>query len=195
MLPFDAVIFDMDGTLVEQLLDFQAIRAELGIRQDDGILEAIDRMPPAQQTGAQRYLLDCELSAARKAVLMDGAFETIRRIHRSGIKTALLTRNSRQAMKLILEKFGKKNVTFDLTYSREDGPIKPDPDGIIRACGELEVSPGRTCCIGDFRYDIVAANAAGATSVLLVRGDYPRFAAEADFVIKNLYELPGILGI
>ena len=46
--PFQLVIFDMDGTLIEQMLDFQAIRRHLGIAQDEGILEALQ----AATTGA-----------------------------------------------------------------------------------------------------------------------------------------------
>ena len=135
-------------------------------------------------------LLDHELAAADGATLKDGARETLDGISAAGVKTALLTRNARQVMELILRRF---DLRFDLSWSRDCGPIKPAPDGVLRACAELGVAADRTACVGDFHYDIVAANAAGAVSVLLAEGELPPFAAEADFVITRLPELLDVL--
>ena len=189
---FDAVIFDMDGTLVESLLDFRAIRAELGIDPGDGIIEAIERMPPDRSRWASRTLLARELAGARNARLIPGAVETTNAVMRAGLKSALLTRNAQQAMELALSTF---SLRFDLAWSREHGPIKPEPDGVMSACQDLNVKPERTVCVGDFRYDIQAANAAGAVSVLLARNGRPDFADDADHVIGALQELLDILGL
>ncbi|MBS3734092.1 MAG: HAD family hydrolase [Phycisphaerae bacterium] len=183
---FESVIFDMDGTLVEPLLDFGAIRAELGIAPGNGILEAVERMPSEERQRAERRLLDYELNAARQATPVDGAVATVGALQAAGLKTALLTRNHGQAMDIVLKRLG---VRFDLAWSRQDGPIKPEPDGILRACHRLGVAVNRTVCVGDFRYDVLAANAAGAVSVLLVRGQRPDFADLADYVIARLDEL------
>ena len=72
---------------------------------------------------------------------------------------------------------------------------EPAPDGVLRACAELGVSAERTACVGDFHYDITAANEAGAVSVLLADDDVPDFANQADYVIAALPELLGVLGI
>ena len=192
MRRFDGVIFDMDGTLVEPLLDFQQIRAELGIAASDGIIEAIEAMPPRRAESCRRRLLAHELAAARRAKLLNGAAETVNRIRRAGMKTALLTRNAAEAMQIILRRF---DLAFDLAWSRELGPIKPEPDGILRACRQLDIQASRTACVGDFRYDLVAANGAGAVSVLLARRGRPDFADLADYVITELAQLCGILGI
>jgi HAD superfamily hydrolase (TIGR01509 family) len=192
MRAFDGVIFDMDGTLVEPLLDFQQIRAELGIAPTDGILEAIEQMPPARAEACRQRLLDHELRAARRADPLPGAVETVRRIRHAELKTALLTRNAETAMRIVLERLG---LDFDLAWPRELGPIKPEPDGVLRACRQLGIAPARTACVGDFRYDLVAANAAGAVSVLLARGRELDYAPLADHVIDELGELEAILGI
>ncbi|KKK48766.1 hypothetical protein LCGC14_3141840, partial [marine sediment metagenome] len=63
---FDGVIFDMDGTIVESMIDFEAIRAELGIEAGKGILETIESMPPSRRAEAHRKLLAHELSACRR---------------------------------------------------------------------------------------------------------------------------------
>jgi len=188
----EALIFDMDGTLIEPLLDFAAIRAELGIPAGCGIIEAIQAMPAERARRAEGVLLERELSAARSAELMPYAAEAVAAARRAGLKTALLTRNAREAMEIVLSRFG--SLRFDLTWSREEGPIKPEPDGILRACLALGVSPSATACVGDFHYDIIAANAAGAVSILLSGGERPSFADEADYVITDLKELVSLLG-
>jgi len=190
--PFDGVIFDMDGTLIEPLLDFGAIRRDLGIGPDEGILEAIEAMPSRQRQEAADRLLQRELAAARSAALLPGAAQTLSAIRRSGLKTALLTRNAAEAMQIVIERFG---LEFDLAWSREKGPIKPEPIGVLAACRELGIQPARTVCVGDYHYDLIAANRAGAVSVLLASGARPDFADEADFVISALPELLPILGI
>jgi phosphoglycolate phosphatase-like HAD superfamily hydrolase len=49
--------------------------------------------------------------------------------------------------------------------------------------------------VGDFRYDMEAANAAGAVAILLARGPMPDFAGLARHVITELDQLPALLGI
>ncbi|MFW6133053.1 MAG: HAD family hydrolase [Planctomycetota bacterium] len=187
----EAVIFDMDGTLVEPLLNFDAIRTELDIPAGAGILEALERMPQQQRQAARRRLRAHELAAARQAKEMPAATDTVRALQRAGVKTALLTRNDREAMETVLQRLG---VSFDLAWARQDGPIKPEPDGVVRACRALNAPLQRTACVGDFRYDMIAANAAGAVSILLAPGERPDFADQADYVIRRFDELLMLCG-
>lgn len=192
MRKFDAVVFDMDGTLIEAVLDFAAIRRDLGIGAGRGVLEAIEEMPLPRRALCRRRLAARELAGARRARLMPGAAEVVTRVRAAGLKTALLTRNTRRATEIVLGRFAV--LRMDLVLSREDGPIKPAPEGVLRACRQLGVAPARTACVGDFRYDVIAANAAGAYSVLLVAGRRPAQADEADAVIAGLGDLARLLG-
>jgi HAD superfamily hydrolase (TIGR01509 family) len=192
MAAFDGVIFDMDGTLIEQEIDFAAIRAVLEISPRDGILEAIEQMPPDDAAHAGEILLNHEMEAAKRAELIDGARTLLARVREANLRTALLTRNAGEVMRLIMSRFA---LEFDLAWSRENGPIKPQPDGVLRACREMGVTPERTCCVGDFHYDIQAANAAGCVSILLDPEGVREFAEEADHVIRRLDQLPAILAI
>jgi HAD superfamily hydrolase (TIGR01509 family) len=193
MSHFDAVIFDMDGTLIEPLLDFSRIRRELDVPDGSDILKALAALPADEAKRRHDLLVKREMDAANRAKLMPGAAEALRTIREAGLKTALLTRNMLPAMRQVLQRFPA--LQFELAWSREDGPIKPEPDGILRACRKLDVTPDRTAAVGDFHYDIAAANAAGATAVLLAPGSPPPWAAEAPHVIQSLTELPSILGI
>lgn len=191
--PFDALILDMDGTLIESTLDFDAIRAALGIAPGMGTLEAIERMAPDRREWAMAKLLEFELASVRAASLHEGAAELTADARRAGIATALLTRNAAEAMALVLARFPQ--LEFDVAWSREQGPIKPEPDGIVRACRRMGVEPARAMCVGDFRYDLVAANAAGAVSVLYAPGGAADFADLADHVVSRFDELRAILEI
>jgi HAD superfamily hydrolase (TIGR01509 family) len=189
---YDCIIFDMDGTLTEDRLDFAAIRRDLAIPLGIGILEAMAEMDPARRTQAERKLLAHEMKAAAEASLADGAQEVLSRIRRAGLAMALLTRNARPAMETVLRRF---DLSFDLTMAREDGAIKPSPDSVLAACRTLGADPGRTACVGDYLYDIQAANAAGCLSVLLARGRQLDYADQADCVIQSLRELVSLLGL
>lgn len=190
--PFACVIFDMDGTLIHSALDFAAIRADLGIDASLGIIESIEKMDAHPRAEAEGKLLKHELAGATRATLMEGAIEVLDTCRAMDLKLALLTRNTRQAVDIVLERF--ESLKFDLIRCREDGIIKPEPDGVLLACGIMGVDPVRTICVGDFHYDIQAANSAGATSVLLTTNpDCMKYADEADFVIDELAELMKLL--
>ncbi len=190
-MSFECVIFDMDGTLTEPWLDFAAIRVELGVAPADDILIALEQMPPGRRAEALRALEAHESTAAREAPLTAGAADTLARISRAGLPVALLTRSSRGAMNTVIDRLARR---FDLSWCREDGPIKPSPTSIQAACRQLGAAPERTACVGDYLFDVQAANAAGAVSVLLARGDRPDFADQADHVIGHLTELNALLG-
>ena len=187
-----AVIFDMDGTLTRPCLDFDAIRAEMGLEREP-ILEAMARMPPAARTRADAILVRVEAEAAAHSELNDGALETVRALVRHGIGTALLTRNSRVSTDTVLARHG---LSFAHVYTREDGPLKPDPAPVRTLCEALGVTPAETLMVGDYLFDIQAGNAAGARTALIVHdGELPPYAGQADHVIRTLGEVPGICGL
>lgn len=187
-----AVIFDMDGTLIEPLLDFAQIRTELRVKPGEDILEVLQQRDPQQRQGDHARLVAHELRAARTARLLPGAADILLRVRRQSLPTALLTRNTRQAAEIVMKRF--PDLVFDHVRCREDGIIKPQPDGILHCCRQLGVEPAGTFCVGDFEYDMVAANAAGAVSVAFVPGERPDWADQADHVITSLHELGDLLG-
>lgn len=193
--PFDAVIFDMDGTLIELSLDFPRLRTELGVAPEEGILESLERRPAEQRREAQRRLEQYELAAAREAKLLPGAAEVLAAVRTAGLKTALLTRNTRQAIHIVLAKHPA--LRFDAVAGREDGPAKPDAKSVRNLCRILGVPPSKTLCVGDYHYDILAANTAGAVSVLLTtlrdRPGYSDWCGQARYRVDRLDKLIPIL--
>lgn len=182
-----AVIFDMDGTLIRQNLDFDLIRREIGLGEGP-VLEAIAKMSVDEASRAAGILERHEAVAAEACELQDGAVEVVEALRSRAISVALMTRNSRRSVDVFLE---KHRLAFDLIWTREDGPMKPSPEPIFRICSRLDVRPAEAWAVGDFHYDIICGARAGAKTVLFVEPgrERPDYAGEADYVIGDLREL------
>ena len=180
------VIFDLDGTLTVPYLDFDAIRAEIGLPPGP-ILEALEQMSAVERTRAQQILDRHERDAAENSTLQAGAIDTINRLKARGLRIGILTRNTRRWTRHVLEKHG---LTVDGIRCRDDGTTKPSPEPVLELCAELGVDPARTCLVGDHLFDILAGAAAGLRTVFML-GDReaPEYAEYADSVIRRLEEL------
>ena len=68
---------------------------------------------------------------------------------------------------------------------------KPHPEGILRACDEVNISPADSAYVGDTQGDMLAANAAGVLAVGVTSGlaDAEELRQTADLVISRLSEL------
>lgn len=185
-----AVLFDMDGTLIDSSLDFDCIRAELGLPKVP-LLEAIATMPDQRRRHAEAVLQQHEDRAARQGTLFQHARETLDLLASRGLPVALLTRNSRRSVDLVLARHA---LAFDAIRTRDDGVNKPSPEPVRALCRSLGVDPAQTVLVGDYLFDIEAAQSAGSLAVLIVHQDQlPDFAHRADQVIRSLRELPPLL--
>jgi len=181
------VIFDMDGTLTVPCLDFDQVRAEIGIEGDTKILEAMEQMSPDQHRRALQILARYEEIAAADSQLHEGVHEILEFLGRQNIPTAIATRNSRQSVRTVQD---KHDFQVDHVHTREDGPPKPSPDPVLSICEHFSVTPEQTCLVGDYLFDIQSGAAAGATTVLMVSGpSLPDYSNLADQVIYNLRDL------
>lgn len=187
------VIFDMDGTLTRPVLEFDAIREEIGLTAEP-LLEAIVKMPPAERERAEAILHRHEEEAAINSELQPHAAEVVHGMRAAGATVVLMTRNSRRSATTVLRKHA---LEFDMTWTREDGPMKPSPEPVLRICETLGAGPDRAWVIGDYHYDILCGNAAGATTVLFLEPGRARpvWAEEADHVVATLEALPALMGI
>ncbi len=194
--PYDAVIFDLDGTLVDSRLDFAAIRQEINASISEGkidgpILEALPSLSPQNRAITERILEEHERRGVEEATEFPGAVRVLEELSSEGIRTAILTRNSRVSLEAILERFP---FEVEATRTREDGLTKPDPEPVRALCERLEVAPERTIGVGDYRFDLEAARAAGALAILVRRPGNAAFETLAERVIDDLDEILAIAG-
>jgi len=184
-----AVVFDMDGTITVPLLDFPLIKAEIGAPPDKGLLESLSDMEPSGRVLAEEILLRHEVEAARKSRMNDGVAEALGELASMRLMTAILTRNCRRSVDIVLRKHG---LSFDAVVTREDSLPKPDPDGMLTAAWRMGVRPDACVLVGDYEFDIRSGRAAGAVTVLY-SPDGRSFQTQPDFCIRSMRELPAIV--
>jgi HAD superfamily hydrolase (TIGR01549 family) len=185
-----ALLLDMDGTLTEPMLDFAAIRSEMGIGDGEPILEAMAHLRGRSLTAAKTVLHRHENRAARAATLSRGCRPLLNWLARHDIRTAIITRNSRRSARIVLR---LHDLTLDAVISRDDGPFKPDPESVMVACRALSVDPADVWLVGDGRHDIEAGVAAGIKTVWLSLGRKQNFAAKPWKAVRDLAGLLKLL--
>jgi HAD superfamily hydrolase (TIGR01509 family) len=194
--PRIAILFDFDGTITQPLLDFDRIRADIGIAAGP-ILEALALMDEPARLRAERILEDHERLASENAVLQPGAAETIAALRAAGHGVGIITRNARRWVTPVLDRFG---ITVDFLRTRECGTTKPSPAPVLAACEALHAAPAASWMIGDHLMDLLSGRSAGTRTILMIGGHAPNapppesWLPHADHVITRLEEVVEIVG-
>jgi HAD superfamily hydrolase (TIGR01549 family) len=187
-----AVIFDLDGTITEPYLDFDAIRKEMGLGENSGpVLEAMQKMSVSERQQAESILHRYEKLAVEESKLNPGARVTLDTLRSLSIPVGILTRNIRANAEAVAAKHG---LEFDEIVGRHDGPVKPDAFGVLKICRSFGVEPRQTMVVGDYLYDLLCARTAGAIAVLLTGNNRSReFTDHADITIEKIDEILDII--
>lgn len=181
------IVFDLDGTLVDSRLNFEAIRRDMGLPNGRPILEALAEMPDGpRKAECLEILRGHELHGADVATLMPGVADTLAELAGQHRRLAVFTRNSREATDRMLARL---DLDFATVLTREDAPPKPDPRGLLRICADWGMSADEACFVGDYLFDLQTGRAAGVRTVLYMPVREPDFAGQADFRIRHFSEL------
>lgn len=187
------IVFDMDGTLVDSQLDFDAMRREMELPDGLPILEAVATLPAAHAERCHTILHRHEHEGVQRATLLPGVAELLAELARLGIRTAIATRNSRAITAASLSKLA---LTIEIALTRDDGPVKPDPWAVHEACRRWGLPPAEVLVIGDYKFDVECGRAAGCRTVLLTHphdpSGYPN-VERADLLLASLAQYPRLL--
>jgi HAD superfamily hydrolase (TIGR01509 family) len=186
--PLEAVLFDMDGTLVETEELWGEALSELA-GQLGGELSAGARgrtvgtsMPVAMgivyadlgtTRTRQQHADDARWVEDRTAVLMSsrgvpwrpGARELLTTVRDAGVATALVTTTARRIASIVLDRIAAElgHLPFDVTVCGDEVPArKPDPAPYRQAMAALGVDRGSSLVVEDSAVGVTAGLAAGA---------------------------------
>jgi phosphoglycolate phosphatase len=204
----DAVIVDLDGTMVDTLGDFE--RA-LSLALADLGLPPVTRDFIAQTVGkGSRHLLQQVLLHLGEPVervetlwplyqrhylavngqasqVYPGVVEGLTAWRDAGLPLACLTNKPGDFARPLLDAKGLspffRHVFGGDAFARQ----KPDPLPLIETCRALDTAPGRTLMVGDSANDALAARAAGCP-VVLVRYGYNHGAPVAGIAADALVD-------
>lgn len=209
----DAIIFDMDGTLIDSMWIWPSIDdaylAKYNLIKTENFHEAMEGM---SYTEVARFFLDTypELERTQEEVmeewmdmahdkymnqvyLKDGAYEFITEMRRQGKKIGIATSNARSLADDTLEAL-KIMELFDVVRSAcEVAAGKPSPDVYLLVAEEMEVDPKRCLVFEDVPMGILAGKNAGM-SVCAVEDDFSKPQEEkkrslADYYIQNYNDI------
>ena len=215
----EAVVFDLDGTLLDSApdltaalnlvlemqglapLDVDKVRYMIGA----GVPKLIERgfrehgvRLDAENMDAD--LLDAFLAyydahAADLSKVYPGTYDLIEFLCNRSVRIGLCTNKPTGATKEILSSFGLEDC-FDSVIGGTSGfPKKPDPAGLKACLDELGVEPSQTLFIGNSATDVKTAKNAGLPVVAMSYG-YERTPAHelgADLVVDSFRELQRLL--
>ena len=185
------MIFDLDGTLVDSGLDFPLMRREMGLPVGMPILEGLAEIGPGERLDECLRILDRhEREAAERATLMPGAGELLAMLTKRGIDQGILTRNSRQCTSRMLTRLG---LAFPCVLTREDGPPKPDPAGLLKICSIWDAHVTEVIFMGDYLHDINCGRNAGMRTILFAPNETPHYSLLADFCVSSFAEAASLI--
>ena len=192
-----AVVFDLDGTLVDSLPDLRGALNEMlrGLARrelpadevrrmiGDGTHALVERALRATgdvvdlEYAHQRFLRFYQAAPTRLSRLYPDVARTLRSLIESGARLGICT-NKQQAMTFaVLEGF-KIARYFQVIVGGDVAPFrKPDRRHLLTALEQLRALPDESVMIGDNENDYAAARGVGA-AVILMRYGYLRVPPE-----------------
>jgi HAD superfamily hydrolase (TIGR01549 family) len=188
-MTIEAVVFDLDGTIVKFNLDYKAARAEVieflvnqGFpRSVFSINESVFEMLKKTEIYMKNHRVDkdflkvkkdvlsimekYEMESAKSTQLVPGILETLQALKKMKLKLGLFTVNSRNATEHILSTFRLK--TFFKTIVTRDSVsfVKPNPMHLGTVLKSLKAKPEQTIVVGDSTMDMKSAQELDVYSV------------------------------
>jgi len=206
-----AIIFDLDGTLVDSSeaiaecinyaltrkglpqADPQVIKRSIGTPLEEMFAPFIESDPtdlvPLYREQYKRVFLE-------KTHLLPGVKEALDSIKKRNYRLAVATTKPRYFADPILEHLGIRAFFDAVAGGEEVSQLKPAPDLLLLAMKRLDAKAHETLCVGDHPVDIAAADSAGIRVICVATGFWGKSELEKQnpaAVIANLQELLPLL--
>jgi len=179
-----AVIFDVDGTLVDSN-DAQA-RSWVDALKEFGYSVPYEKVRPLIGMGGDKVLPETigvqkdsekgkQISKRRSEIFKEKYLPNVKpfpdaqklldRMRKQGLKLAIATSAQPDELRPLLQIVGAADLIEDKTSARDVKSSKPDPDVMQVALKRVGYPPNEVVMIGDTPYDIEAARKAGVGTI------------------------------
>jgi len=220
MRPVKAVVFDLDGTLMDSKIDYEKMVDRIrGLLASRGLPEPLEDRREVYRVirGGAASLLEhglpeasLDATMAEMETIMNGielealdtmepkphAREAVAELHGEGLGLGVATRSHREYALRGLEKHDMLRF-FHQVVARDDVPYpKPDPRHLLYTVRLLGVEPGDTLFVGDTTTDLQTADAAGVEFLGYWRdGSWAQRLMEGGCrrMVKDLREIPRLV--
>jgi phosphoglycolate phosphatase len=195
-LAFDAVLIDLDGTLMDTIPDLanaaNTMRHELGLSSlpqgqiatfiGKGAKNLVMRMltvdadpasisPERFEQARESYFRNLHLINGDQSVMFEGVIPGLELMKSMGLRLAVVTNKATEFTLPLLERTGLAPYFQAVVCGDTLAHAKPHPAPMLHACSLLKSAPARSVAIGDSINDAQSARAAGC-SVLAVPYGY-----------------------
>jgi phosphoglycolate phosphatase-like HAD superfamily hydrolase len=217
---YKAVVFDLDGTLVEshinyekmgeqikELLDQQGMKTHIEERRKaymvirGGAESLLEYGLPQENLETALIKLDTimnniELEALPTTLLKPNAFETLQKLQEKGYRLGIATRSHGEYAAKTLNKFNLTHFFNGVVARDETQYPKPDPRHLLSAIALIGAKPEETLYIGDTITDLNTSRAANIDFIGYWRDEewaQRLIDGGCTRIIKDLYELVELL--
>ena len=207
-----AVLFDLDGTLVDSMWMWKQIDIEFlgeyGYDCPDDLQKSIEGMSFSETAVyfKERFQLPLSLDEIKacwtqmsidkyryEVPMKKGALEFLQYCKEKGIQTGIATSNGREMVDAVIGSLNIGDYLQEITTACEVKAGKPEPDIYLEVAKRLGVNPSDCIVFEDIPAGIIAGKRAGMT-VVAVEDDFSRAMKEekcalADGFIEDYFEL------
>jgi len=216
-----AVIFDIDGTLINFTLDYKTSRAEVIqyltkqgfppslFSMKENIFEMLKKAEIYMKNNGEQEnkarivrkgvfsIADRhEMEAANTTRMLPGVLETLKTLKNMGRQMAVFTMNGEKSTNHIIRTFRLKQF-FDATITREStSAVKPDPAHLEAVLSALNIRPEEAIVVGDSALDMKCAHELNITGVGITTGiSLPKELTHtgASYLISSVTEIPKLI--
>lgn len=187
---FSAVLFDLDGTLIDTAIDMihalttladkHQIKHDLNVAEfrqyiSKGAVALVKSVfdnptPELLEQLRKEYLEIYQQQINKNSQLFEGIAELIDHLDQKQIPWGIVTNKPSWLAIPIVANTPKLNNAATLVCADEVGVAKPDPKALLHAAQEMGLNVATTLYLGDAQSDIDAAHAAGMQSAIAMWG-------------------------
>lgn len=185
-MKFQAVIFDLDGTLLDTLDDLadsmNAALLELELPTHptecyryfvgDGVRELAKRVLPVNHQDEELINLTMRRMSAEydkrwnnKSKPYPGIEELLDALAQLGLNMAVLSNKPDPFTQIMVPALLPNHRFYPVLGARTGIPVKPDPQAALEIAACLEIAPNEIFYVGDTATDMMTANAAGMVAI------------------------------